>query len=111
MRVFCHCNAGVMQQMCKHKIALIKGDIKMLYDSAQEPLLQQVLGSATYPQIRTRLEQFEKDLAAVEREIAKAKEKEKAIKKLFAYELTHGKKNPDAMNKTLEPSFYGQPKA
>jgi hypothetical protein len=42
LRVFCHCQAGSLQQICKHKIALLKGDAKMLYDASQEELLKQV---------------------------------------------------------------------
>ena len=94
LRVFCHCSAGTMQQMCKHKAALIKGDSKMLYDSAEEPLLKQILSSEAYPALRARFEEYERQLTQVERDIAKLKEREKAIKKNIAYELTHGKPNP-----------------
>jgi uncharacterized Zn finger protein len=92
-RMFCHCQAGMTQQMCKHKVALLKGDARMLYDPAQKPLLDQMLSSPEYPTIKQRLTQYELQLTEIEREIAKVKEKEKAIKHDFAYELTHGKPN------------------
>ncbi len=52
-----------------------------------------MLSSPAYPAVRQRLTQYELQLTEVEREIAKVREKEKAIKYDFAYELTHGKPN------------------
>lgn len=104
LRVFCHCQAGAMQQICKHKIALLKGDLKMLFDPAQEPLLRQVLSSAAFPALKARLEEYEKCIADIEREIAKVKEKEKALKRAFAHELTYGR---PALN--TAPLHYEQP--
>ena len=40
VRVFCHCQAGVLRQMCKHKLALIKGEATMLFDETQAALLE-----------------------------------------------------------------------
>jgi hypothetical protein len=108
LRIFCHCNAGITHQMCKHKAAFIRGDVKMLYDAAQEPVLKQLLSSKAYPALKARFDQFETQLAEVEREIAKIKEKEKAIKKDFVYELTHGKLNPDA---PIKRNYDLQPRA
>ena len=30
IRIFCHCPAGSLTQLCKHKIAIAKGDSTML---------------------------------------------------------------------------------
>lgn len=90
-RMFCHCQAGMTQQMCKHKIGLLKGDARMLFDPAEAPLLEQVLKSPVYPAIKARLDLYESQLMEVEREMAKLKEREKTIKHDFAYELTFGK--------------------
>lgn len=92
LRVFCHCQAGTMQQMCKHKLALLKGDSKMLYDPTQEKLLQDVLTSKAYPTLKRSLDTYETELAEIEREMAKLKEREKKLKTEFAYGLTHGRK-------------------
>ena len=43
VRVFCHCAAGQFQQMCKHKLALINGDVEMLFDKSQAQELREVL--------------------------------------------------------------------
>src|ERR1043166_4152439 len=91
LRVFCHCQAGSLQQMCKHKLALLKGDRTMLYDPAEEKMLSEVLSSSGYPDLKLRLEEFEKQLAKVEREMAKLKERGKNLKADFVYELTHGR--------------------
>ena len=99
LRVLCHCQAGEFQQMCRHKLALLKGDTRMLFDKAQEPLLREVLNSKAYPAVIMRLAQFETQLTGVEKEMAKLKEKEKGIKKEFAYELAHGKPSPNAIIK------------
>jgi hypothetical protein len=99
--MFCHCQAGMSQQMCKHKLALLKGDAKMLYDAAEQPLLDQTLSSPAYPAIKARLEAYEAQLADVEREMAKLKEKEKAIKRDFTHELTFGKPSANAIQKGI----------
>ncbi len=90
LRAFCHCPAGELQQMCKHKLALLKGDTKMLYEPSDEKLLKQVLSSKAYPALKQRLGTYETELMAIEREMAKLKEREKKLKTDLAYELTHG---------------------
>jgi uncharacterized Zn finger protein len=35
IRMFCHCPAGSLNQVCKHKLALVKGDSTMLADPEQ----------------------------------------------------------------------------
>lgn len=90
LRVFCYCQAGQLQQMCKHKLALLKGDVKMLYDPAEEKALHQVLASPTYPALKKRLDVYENEIAEVERGLARLKQQEKRLKSDFAYELTHG---------------------
>ncbi len=87
LRAFCHCQAGSFQQMCKHKLALLKGDRRMLSDPGEENLLEELLSSSTYPALRLRLDEYEKQLAEVEREIGKLKEREKNLKANFAAEL------------------------
>src|SRR6266446_2278697 len=90
VRVFCHCQAGVLQQMCKHKLALIKGDTKMPFDSKQEMLLSEVLAWPQFSDLKVRTGEYEKKLKEIEFakvELAKA---EKIIKAEFARGVTHG---------------------
>src|SRR5438552_18413200 len=66
VRVFCHCQAGVMQQMCKHKLGLIKGDLTMLFDAQQAPLLSEVHAWPQFSSLKTRTDEFEKKLKETE---------------------------------------------
>jgi hypothetical protein len=92
LRVFCHCPAGELQQMCKHKLALLKGETKLLYQPSDETVLKQILSSRAYPALKERLDAYEAELMIVEREMAKLKDREKKLKTGLAYELTHGRK-------------------
>ena len=91
LRVFCHCQAGQLQQMCKHKTGLLSGDQNLLSDLAEADLLSQVLSSPAYPVLKKRLDEYMKALADIEREMGKLKGREKQIKADFAYELTFGR--------------------
>jgi len=100
LRVYCHCEAGTFQQMCKHKLALLKGDRTMLYDPTQDRLLNDVLESPAYFALKPRLDEYEKQLVGIEREIAKLGEHKKTLKTDFAYELTHGHRKEKQLEKT-----------
>ncbi len=63
----------------------------MLSESSDEGLLKHVFSSNAYPALKQRLGTYEPELANVEREIVKLKEREKKLKADFAYELTHGR--------------------
>lgn len=91
LRVFCHCQAGSLQQLCKHKLGLLKGDSQMLFNKADEGLLKQVLSSEAFAVLKLKIDQFEASLGSIEHEAAKLKAREKALKRDFAYELTFGK--------------------
>jgi hypothetical protein len=90
LRVFCHCQAGSFQQMCKHKIALLKGDRSMLFDQTQEKLLNKVFSSPAYSALKSHLDEYDKQLSIIESEARRLKEREKTLKAEFAYLLTHG---------------------
>jgi hypothetical protein len=90
MRVFCHCQAGVLQQMCKHKLALLKGDTKMLFEPEQAPLLAEIHSWPQFANLKSRLEEYEKRLGDVEIAKGELAKKEKAIKSEFARGLTFG---------------------
>ena len=91
LRVFCHCKAGALHQLCKHKLGLLKGDAKMLANPGEESSLKQVLASRAFADLRLKLDQFEASLAGIEREAAALKAREKALKGDIAYEITFGK--------------------
>ena len=90
VRVFCHCQAGVLQRMCKHKLALLKGDTKMLFDPKQAPLLYEILSWPQFANLKSRLDEYEKKLKEVEVAKTDLAKRETAIKVEFARGVTFG---------------------
>jgi hypothetical protein len=90
VRVFCHCQAGVLQQMCKHKLALLKGDVSMLFDPSQSPLLTEVHAWPQFAKLKGYTEDFEKKLKQIELAKSALAKEEKSAKAEFARGLTHG---------------------
>ena len=90
LRVFCHCQAGVLQRMCKHKLAFIQGDIKMLFDSEQASLLSEVCSWPEFGNLKAHVSEYEKKLLEIEAAQSVLAKKEKVIKAEFAHGLTHG---------------------
>ena len=94
VRVFCHCQAGLQQWMCKHKLALVAGDNKMLFDPGQLSLLSEIRGWPQFARLRARLARYERELSEIEAAKAEAAKKEKAMKAQMGKDLTFGKYAP-----------------
>jgi hypothetical protein len=90
LRVFCHCQAGVLQRMCKHKLAFIHGDTKMLFDSNQASLLSEIHLWPEFENLKAHIKEYEKQLSEIESAQNILAKKEKAIKAEFARGLSHG---------------------
>ena len=90
VRVFCHCQAGVLQQMCKHKLALITGDAKMLFDPAQATLLAEIRAWPQFARLQGRTLRYARELGEIETTKAEIAKREKAIKAQMGKDLTHG---------------------
>ena len=88
--VFCHCQAGVLQQMCKHKLALIAGDTKMLLDAAQAPLLAEIRAWPQFARLQARVTRYARELAEIEAAKAEIAKREKITKAQMGRDLTHG---------------------
>lgn len=43
LEVLCDCRAGVLGQHCRHKEGLIRGDRSLLWDSSDDPVLNEVV--------------------------------------------------------------------
>lgn len=91
MTVFCHCQAGSFQKMCKHKSGLIRLDSLMLASPADSPLLKAIGTWSGYPKLFARLQDYELAISSLEREKTEIAKREKKLKTEIAYELTHGK--------------------
>lgn len=88
MTVECSCKAGVLQQQCKHKRALVRGDATMLFAPEQADVLKQVVASPEAQPLVTAIAAEEAALSNVEAEKTRISATEKAIKtrmsKLFS---------------------------
>ena len=76
--------------MCKHKLAFIQGDMKMLFDPNQARLLSEIQSWPEFGNLKTHAIEYEKQLAEIEAAQGALAKKEKAIKAEFAHGLSHG---------------------
>ena len=90
VRIFCHCQAGVLQRMCKHKLAFIQGDTNMLFDSTQAHQLSEIHSWPEFGNLKAHAVEYEKKLLEIEVAQGVLAKKEKAVKAEFAHGLTHG---------------------
>jgi hypothetical protein len=90
IRVFCHCKAGITGQMCKHKTALIRGDLTLLADSSESAGLREIQTWPQYHALISRLERYEKTLSELQRNSAELVAREKALKAQMGKDLTVG---------------------
>lgn len=80
IRIFCHCPAGVTQQVCKHKLGLIKGDTEMLFDPTQAEELAEIQTAPEFAKLRERVDEFEKRMSEIEAAKSALTKTEKSIK-------------------------------
>ena len=90
IRVFCHCPAGVVRQLCKHKVALIRGDGAILADPEQASSLAELKQSPEWAFLAKRLNLLEKELEAIEKEKTTLAKRARALKANFGRELAEG---------------------
>ena len=76
--------------MCKHKLAFIQGDTKMLFDPNQTTQLSEIHSWPEFGNLKSHATEYEKQLAEIESAQNALARKEKAIKAEFARGLTHG---------------------
>ena len=90
LRIFCHCQAGVLHRMCKHKQAFIDGNSEMLIDSTQAALLSEIRSWPQFKNLQKHLDAFSERLAEIEKSIRELEKKEKAIKTELGKGLSFG---------------------
>lgn len=89
LKVACSCRAGELGQMCKHKDALLRGDVSILADQGDEVELLQALQAVNETLIPSKLAELDRGLAAVEKEKKRLAAEAKGLKKDFA-QLLYG---------------------
>jgi uncharacterized Zn finger protein len=96
IRIFCHCPAGSLTQLCKHKVAIAKGDPTMLADPEQGDTLREMQSSPFYPALKARAENYAAAMSLMEKRKAEIQKEEKALKTQFARELLRGIQTPES---------------
>ncbi|MDD5451759.1 MAG: SWIM zinc finger domain-containing protein [Desulfovibrionales bacterium] len=80
----CTCKAGIMGNLCKHRIALLAGDAKMLANPEQVTDMQRVAEWAK----QAGIHQACKEIAEAQSEVARAQEKVKKLKRVLLERIT-----------------------
>jgi uncharacterized Zn finger protein len=78
LSIFCDCPAGEWGKYCKHKMAVVLSDAKILYDDEQVENFNKVLkwiSESDYPDLVVELRESEKILEAAKKKIKNMKEK------------------------------------
>ncbi|MEQ1751691.1 MAG: hypothetical protein ABL974_19880, partial [Prosthecobacter sp.] len=92
MTVHCSCKAGLLQQQCKHKRALVSGDKELLFDQSQTELLKQILATRECQLLVERLAVEESALVSIEREKSRLAAEEKALKRNIGQLFVRGER-------------------
>jgi len=95
IRIFCHCPAGSLTQLCKHKVALANGNLAMLADPAQADTLREMQSSPYYPELKARAESYAEAISLLEQRKSEIQKEEKALKARFSRDLLRGVKAPE----------------
>ncbi len=81
LRVTCNCKAGIFGKLCKHKLALLRGDADMLFQIDGETNLKELLTivpSTAYPEL---LEQIRRNEIAADEAKRVLQRSKKALEK------------------------------
>ena len=90
VRVFCHCKAGETQHMCKHKLALIAGETKMLFDAKQAALLAEVRAWPQFAILTARVKKYVVQMNEIESAKDELAKRDKAVKTQMVHDLSFG---------------------
>jgi uncharacterized Zn finger protein len=77
LSISCNCPAGEWGKYCKHKIAIILGDNKILYNDEQIEGLNKAgswISKSNYPPLLTQLQEYEIELETVKKKVTSFKE-------------------------------------
>lgn len=84
LTITCNCKAGIFNKLCKHKLALLRGDTGMLHNTDSESALrefQDIVTSTSYPELLQNIRRAEIASDEAKRNLRKTKKLlEKAMK-------------------------------
>jgi hypothetical protein len=75
---------------CKHKVTLLKGETKMLFDPEEKSLLNMLHEWDGFAVLKTRLLKYDEQIAALQKQKALIDKQAKEWKKKFARALLTG---------------------
>lgn len=78
LSIFCDCPAGEWGKYCKHKMAIVLADERILYDEEQVNNFKKVtewIAESGYPDLVVELRESEKELEAAKKNVKNQKEK------------------------------------
>lgn len=78
LSIFCNCQAGIYRKLCKHKLAIISADKKMLYSESQLNNLNNAskwISKTKYPTLVAELRKQEKELEIARKTLKNQKDK------------------------------------
>ena len=78
IRITCTCPAGEIGKVCRHRLAFLRGDERMLFDRGQRDDLRTVLDwdeASAFTNLVKKLDEAERVQARAKREIAEIKKK------------------------------------
>jgi len=86
IKVACNCSAGIFGKLCKHKTNLLTGDPNFLYDTIEEPKLNDIFEIVKRSQYFSLSNEYQSSKKAIET----AKKNEKKIKNKIELILKEG---------------------
>ena len=86
LQAHCTCKAGIMRRACKHRLALLKGDQKMLANLSQADQLATVVQWADEAGFPALLQQLD----GAEAQFTRAQGEVKKMKQILEEAMTHG---------------------
>lgn len=78
LSIFCDCPAGEWGKYCKHKMAIVLADERILYDGEQNNNFNKItrwISESGYPSLVTELRTSEKELEVAKKNVKNQKEK------------------------------------
>lgn len=78
LSIFCDCPAGEWGKYCKHKMAIVLGDERILFDEEQEENFNKItkwISESGYPYLVQELKESEKALETAKKNVKSQKEK------------------------------------
>lgn len=89
LRMFCNCDAGINQMLCKHKTSLLKGSTELLESEKDIETFKRIMASPGWPELQFVMSQYENALKALDKEIEAVKKRQKALKKETFGKITY----------------------